>query len=244
LNSNIPNNNMTASMEKPPLERIDTTGSEPGEIQDALEKAPTDQTLAAVDLDNRHAYKGDDSDGKVEWTPRGISASIFLGMLYTGSQLPLYFVGASLTFIADDLRAPGAVGWMPVANTLAIAAVVPFCGYLQDLFGKRYFGLFGAALLCVGCVVLGTAQNLAAAVAGMALTGAGAGVGELTGLAGLAEIVPVKHRGYSMAALTSFVLPFTPYVMYTEMFSTRGDATWRWGPWICLMYNGITLAGL
>jgi hypothetical protein len=58
----------------------------------------------------------------------------------------------------------------------------------------------------------------------------------------LSEAVPVKHRGYSLAALTAFVFPFTPYVMYSELLSTR--ATWRWGPWISLIYNGITIIGL
>ena len=61
----------------------------------------------------------------------------------------------------------------------------------------------------------------------------------------LAEIVPVKHRGYSLAILTAFVLPFAPYVMYCELFATRGaNPTWRWGMWISLIYNGITLVGL
>lgn len=98
--------------------------------------------------------------------------------------MPLYFTGGSLSFIAKDIDAADIIGWLPVANTLAIAAVCPFVGYLQDLFGKRYIALFGASLLCVGCIVLGTAHELGQALAGMALAGAGAGVGELTGLAG------------------------------------------------------------
>jgi MFS family permease len=97
-----------------------------------------------------------------------------------------------------------------VANTLAIAAVAPYTGYLQDLFGKRYIALFGALLICVGIVLVGVCKDFGTAVAGMALAGAGAGIGELTGLAGISEIVPVKHRGYSIAALTAFVFVFTP----------------------------------
>ena len=102
----------------------------------------------------------------------------------TGSQIILYFVGASLQFITPDLKAPSTAVWLPVSNTLAIAAVAPYTGYLQDLFGKRYIALFGALLICVGIVVLGTAHDFAQGVAGMAMAGAGAGIGELTGLAG------------------------------------------------------------
>ncbi|EME87107.1 uncharacterized protein MYCFIDRAFT_97314, partial [Pseudocercospora fijiensis CIRAD86] len=218
--------------------------------------------LAAVDLENHQAFKGDDSDGKVGWTVKRLLVCAFLAMLYTGqseisawsmtpansslgSQLPLYFTGASLSLIAEDIDAADVIGWLPVANTLSIAAVAPFVGYLQDLFGKRYIALFGATLLVVGCILLGTAHNLDQALSGMALAGAGAGVGELTGLAGLSEIVPVKQRGYSLAVLTAFVLPFCPYVMYTELFTTRGsNRTWRWGSWISLIYNAITLVGL
>jgi MFS family permease len=164
------------------------------------------KTLQHVDIENRFAYKGDDSDGKIEWTVRKLFASAFLAMLYTGmppkppilpngkvehlltrwpgSQILLYFVGGSLTFIVKDLGTTVGTGWLPTANTLAIAAVAPFVGYLQDLFGKRYIALFGAMLLCLGCVVVGTAHHFGQAVAGMAIAGAGAGIGELTGLAG------------------------------------------------------------
>jgi MFS family permease len=101
-----------------------------------------------------------------------------------GSQILLYFVGGSLTFIVKDLGTSVGTGWLPTANTLAIAAVAPFVGYMQDLSGKRYIALFGAMLLCLGCVVLGTAHHFGQAVAGMAIAGAGAGIGELTGPAG------------------------------------------------------------
>ncbi|KAI5357506.1 putative major facilitator transporter Str1/Tri12, major facilitator superfamily [Septoria linicola] len=229
------------------LERVETNSDNASNRghTNKLEKSETHETLIAVDIENHQAFKGDDSDGKVAWTWKKLLAAAFLSMLYTGSQVPLYFTGGSLSFIAKDIDAADIIGWLPVANTLAIAAVCPFVGYLQDLFGKRYIALSGATLLCVGCIVLGTAHGLGQALAGMALAGAGAGVGELTGLAGLAETVPVKQRGYSLAILTAFVLPFCPYVMYCELFSTRGDnPTWRWGTWISLIYNAITLVGL
>lgn len=48
-----------------------------------------ERTLQHVDLENRYAFKGDDSDGKVEWTIRKLFASAFLAMLYTGTPHPL-----------------------------------------------------------------------------------------------------------------------------------------------------------
>ncbi len=105
----------------------------------------------------------------------------------TGSQIILYFVGGSLTFITGSLKAPSTAVWLPVANTLAIAAIAPYTGYMQDLFGKRYIAILGAILICVGIIVLGKANTFGQGVTGMALSGAGAGIGELTGLAGYAS---------------------------------------------------------
>lgn len=48
------------------------------------EELKKEHTLRNVDLENRNAFKGDDSDGKIEWTVRKILASAFLAMLYTG----------------------------------------------------------------------------------------------------------------------------------------------------------------
>ena len=162
--------------------------------------------------------------------------------ILSGSQIILYFVGGSLQFITPDLKAAGTAVWLPVSNTLAISAVAPFVGYLQDLFGKRWIALMGAACICVGIVILGTAHTFGQDVVGMALSGVGAGIGELTGLAGLAECVPVRARGYSISILTAFVVVFTPYIFYCQLLGTY--ATWRWTAWISLIYNGITGLGL
>ena len=158
------------------------------------------QTLSGVDMKNTSAIKGDDSDGKVTWSIRSIFSAIFLAALYTGnsntltllfyeadssgSQIILYFTGGSLSFIGEDLGITRGIVWLPTANILAIAATCPYAGYLQDLFGKRYIALFGSFSICLGCALVGSAQGFAQAVVGMALSGVGAAIGELTGLAG------------------------------------------------------------
>jgi MFS family permease len=101
-----------------------------------------------------------------------------------GSQVILYFTGASLSFIEADLNLARGSAWLPTANILAIAAVCPYAGYLQDLFGKRYIALFGSFCICLGCALMGSGQNFGQLLAGMAISGAGAATGELTGLAG------------------------------------------------------------
>jgi MFS family permease len=131
---------------------------------------------------------------------------------------------------------------MPVANTLALAAVAPFSGSLGDLFGRRNITIIGALAICVGIVIVATAHSFAQVIAGMALSGAGAGIGELTALSGVGELVPVKKRGLYVGLVVAFLIPSTPYVMYSQLFSSRTDPTnyqgWRWGKSFSLAYSG------
>jgi MFS family permease len=99
----------------------------------------------------------------------------------------LYFVGGCLSFIEADLGAQKVGSWLPVSNTLAITAVAPFVGYLQDLLGRRNITLAGSVVIMVGISLIGSAHSFGQAVTGMTLSGAGAGVCELTALAGYDE---------------------------------------------------------
>ncbi|KIW09922.1 hypothetical protein PV08_11698 [Exophiala spinifera] len=207
-----------------------------------LDRTDTHETHDALHVHNDLAHKGDDSDGEVDWTFRTIIAALSLGGLYTGSQIMLYFVGGCLAFIQTDLHAEKNGSWLPVANTLAITAVAPFTGYLQDLLGRRNITLVGSIIIMVGICLIGGAQNFPMGVAGMALSGAGAGICELTALAGISDIVPVRKRGLALALMTGCIIPFTPYVMYSQLLSTYH--TWRWGQWISLIWNGLVFIGL
>lgn len=89
--------------------------------------------------------------------------------------------------MAKDIGGATIQAWMPISYSLALAAIAPFCGYLQDIFGRRNITLAGGVVLCVGIIVVATAHSIGAAIGGMAIAGAGAAVGELTALAGLVK---------------------------------------------------------
>jgi hypothetical protein len=57
------------------------------------------QTLGIVDVENKAAYKGDDSDGQVEWNFRNLAAATFLCMLYTGTLTQSLAVLQSAAFL-------------------------------------------------------------------------------------------------------------------------------------------------
>ena len=106
----------------------------------------------------------------------------------TGSQLPLYMVGGCLSYIAADIGATTTSVWIPVSYQLAVAAITPFCGYLEDGLGKRSILIAGCVLCCVGEIIAGTAHGFSQLVAGMVVTGIGAAITELTALAGYARL--------------------------------------------------------
>lgn len=49
------------------LERIKT---EDGSGNESLEQVQTHETIIPIDIENKQAFKGDDSDGKISWTFR------------------------------------------------------------------------------------------------------------------------------------------------------------------------------
>ncbi|KIW21582.1 hypothetical protein PV08_02162 [Exophiala spinifera] len=213
-------------MESPPDQKSEVMHKE-----EEAQISSKHQGITGVDDESAQVVKNDDSDGHVNWTWKQIIATVSLCGVYVGS----------LTYIAADLGSASA-GWIPVANSLALAAVCPFCGYLQDMFGKRNISILGSSLILLGVILTATTKSFAQAVAGMTLAGGGAAIGELTALAGVAELVPVKKRGIYLACVTFFIAPFFPYVLYSQLLSAH--ATWKWGMWITLIYNGIFFVGV
>jgi hypothetical protein len=62
-------------------QHVETNSIDVNDEKHDLEKV---QTLAVVDVENKAAFKGDESDGKVEWNFKSLAAATFLCMLYTG----------------------------------------------------------------------------------------------------------------------------------------------------------------
>lgn len=79
---------------------------------------------------------------------------------------------------------------------------------MSDFLGRRHAALLGSCLVVVGMIVVGTAHQINVAIGGMAISGVGAGLSEVIGTAGIAELAPVQSRGKYIAIAYSFILPF------------------------------------
>lgn len=67
-------------------QHVETNSIDASDEKNDLEKV---QTLHVVDIENKAAFKGDESDGKVEWNLKSLAAATFLCMLYTGKTRPI-----------------------------------------------------------------------------------------------------------------------------------------------------------
>ncbi|KAF4985162.1 hypothetical protein F66182_16963 [Fusarium sp. NRRL 66182] len=74
---------------------------------------------------------------------------------------------------------------------------------------------------------------------GMTISGAGAGINELTALAATAEMAPTKKRGKYVAILVFSILTFCPSVLWAQLIAYY--SSWRYVGALCAAWNGVGL---
>jgi MFS family permease len=165
---------------------------------------------------------------------------IAMAFLWTGSQIPLYLFGGVPPYIYGDIGGTDRWTWFVLGNLLALAAVCPFVGSLSDLLGRRYVALLGGFFLVLGMIVASTAHSMNVFIVGMALSGIGAGINELTALAATSEMAPTAKRGKYVAVLIFTILPFCPSVLWAQLIAYH--SSWRYigllcGVWAAMVYT-------
>ncbi|PWY90507.1 MFS general substrate transporter [Aspergillus sclerotioniger CBS 115572] len=162
-----------------------------------------------------------------------------MAFLWTGSQIPVYLFGGIPPYVYGDIGGADRWVWFVLANLLALAGVCPFVGSLSDLIGRRYVALIGTSLVCLGMIVSSTAHTMNIFIAGMAISGAGAGINELTALAATSEMAPTRERGKYVAVLIFTILPFCPSVLWAQLIAAHSG--WRYVGAFCGAWNGFGL---
>ncbi|KAK4189227.1 putative transporter [Podospora australis] len=162
-----------------------------------------------------------------------------LACMWTNAQAPLFMFSGAPVYIYRDIGGVDRWVWFVSANLLATAVISPFVGNLSDLFGRRWVAVAGNSLIVLGQILCGSAVKMDTFIAGMALSGLGTGMNELTALAGVAEMVPVSQRGYYVAGMIITILPFLLSVLWAQLIAHY--STWRY---IAVVTTGWALAGL
>ena len=119
-----------------------------------------------------------------------------------------------LAYISADLGGPTTYTWLAMVYPLAFAAVAPVARAVSDFVGRRYLALSGTVVVITGLIVVGTAHRIEIGIAGMAITGVGAGITQTISVAGIAEIVPAKHRGAYLGTVYMCFFPMAPASAY------------------------------
>ncbi|KAJ7641544.1 major facilitator superfamily domain-containing protein [Roridomyces roridus] len=127
-----------------------------------------------------------------DWKFWCIIVSLAIGTLVTAIELTS--VGTALPVIVQDLKGDKFV-WVGSAYTLGQTALIPFCGGLAQIFGRRLVILSGIALFCVGSAVCGAATSMNFLIGGRTVQGLGAGAMIALTQIIIADLVPLKERG-------------------------------------------------
>ncbi|KAA8906716.1 putative MFS drug efflux pump [Sphaerosporella brunnea] len=215
-----------------PTESVDFTGSgldvEKVEVE---QKSLREQNVLRID--------GDDEDHTHEppMTFRRFMSFVAMAFLWTGSQIPVYLFGGVPPYIYGDIGGTDRWVWFILANLLSLAAVCPFVGSLSDLMGRRYVSLLGALFLILGMIVCSTAKTMNIFIGGMALSGVGAGINELTALAATSELAPTHKRGTYVAILIFTIVPFCPSILWGQLIAAKHG--WRYIGLLCGVWGAI-----
>lgn len=181
---------------------------------------------------------GQDHDEHLPMTFKRAMCLVAMSFLWCGSQIPLYLFGGCIAIIYGDILGADIYPWAIVGNLLALAAVTPFVGALSDLLGRRYVAMLGSVLIIVGVIISSTAKIMQVFIMGMIFAGAGAGICELTALAGAGELVPTKQRGIYIGLIVCTILPFCPAVLWAQLIA---KTSWRYNGLFCGIWSTIGL---
>lgn len=172
------------------------------------------------------------------WSLKRFTTLKALLSLNATAILPFFLIGGSPSSIAASIGGSDSYTWLALVNALALAAVAPFAGHLSDLIGRRYLGIVGTAFVLIGMTVVGTAHDMSVAVGGMAMAGAGSGIAQVIGIAGVMEVVPVKMRARFLCTIYLLFSPMAPAPAYAVIYSVT--SSWRWSAWISIAIAGVS----
>lgn len=115
--------------------------------------------------------------------------------------------------------------------------VIPSCGQLADLFGRRWVTLVIVMVYLVGSVICGAAQNASMLIIGRVIQGMGSGGVEMIVPVVIADLVPLRQRGSYMALVLGI------FALGTILGPILGGViiqttTWRW-----IFYMNIPICG-
>jgi EmrB/QacA subfamily drug resistance transporter len=155
----------------------------------------------------------------------GAMLGAMLAMLL--AALDQTIVSTAMPKIVTELHGLEHLSWVFTAYMLASVVTVPLYGKLSDLYGRRFFYLFGIAIFLLGSVLSGAAQSMLQLIIFRAIQGIGGGAIMVNSFAIVGDLFELRERGRwqgligGMWGLSSIIGPLLGGFI-TDNFS------WRW----------------
>lgn len=89
-----------------------------------------------------------------------ILAFLALASQFNAYILTLLIPSTTLSYINAELGPDPNYTWITVSWTLCASVIISVGGRLSDIFGRRYFLLFGASISFIGTIVGATGQSI------------------------------------------------------------------------------------
>ncbi|RFU27599.1 hypothetical protein B7463_g8721, partial [Scytalidium lignicola] len=175
-------------------------------------------------------------------TPKTWVVILTLSFGYGVCFWPVPVLSAIGNDLAESFGEPSKAAWFVPAWTLADTVCFMICGANTDLLGRRWF-LVGGNIFCfIGHLCIATAKGSNAVIAGMVITGFGAGNCQMACFA-LPELLPNKwrHIGIVLADLSIFVA-----VTIAPITARYGwvQHTWQWNFYPAAIAQGLAFVAL
>ncbi|KAI9067692.1 MFS multidrug transporter [Trametes sanguinea] len=154
------------------------------------------------------------------------------------SALDVTAVSTTLPTITHDLNGSNNFVWVGAAYGLASTAMLPFCGRLADVFGRRPVMMLSVAFFFVGSALSGAAQNMPMLIAARTIQGVGGGgINNMSSII-ISDLVPLVERG-AYQGMVVLAWAFAAAIGPVVGGSLAQKASWRW-----LFYINLPLAGI
>ncbi|KAK3683274.1 hypothetical protein LTR37_020387 [Vermiconidia calcicola] len=170
-------------------------------------------------------------DGEYAVTAKTWAVVVVLAMSYGISFWPVPFFSTIQSTMAASFGANPAYGtWITSVYTAGGTISFMICGANSDLFGRRYFILFGNVLVFVGSIVGATSHSINQSIVAHTLIGFGAGNCQLAAFA-LPELLPNKWRHFAVVIADGLIFFDVIVGPVSARIAVLHGESWRWGYW-------------